>query len=413
MKRNSIFMGLMAGALFTLSSCSDVVDYQIPDKFTSNGAPSITAIYDVQDTGFENPLEGGKLNQLIRIKGANLSHVKRIVFNDVEVDIRQVYAEAENSYVKIPRVIPETVNDQLVYETEKGTITINFPITIPSVELEGLYNEFALQGSEVQLNGDYFDLYGFNDTTETSPASIVISNELLGYEKKIHADSCTETFTSIVIPEDCPDNSLITFTWQELDGAHSKTVSYRMTDQLMFGNFDGDLGWWSDWGRNAVTNGSNDGDPQFLGYQFLRFHETMDPWTWNGTGFGCNWLWLDASAHPENYYMKFEVCTASGTPFKDYGSNDMYHDQNGGWLMTLNGGSPRCQFDPVAEWGLFNTYGEWRTIRMPLDRVIAGSVLPDVADQWVSLEFICQPNTDAAWNVDMSFGQFRIEPKNY
>ena len=67
---------------------------------------------------------------------------------------------------------------------------------------------------------------------------------------------------------------------------------------------------------------------------------------------------------------------------------------------------------PVAEWGLLNTYGEWMTVRMPLDRVIAGSVLPAVED-WVSLEFVCQPNTAAAWNVDHSFGQFRIQPKNY
>ena len=50
---------------------------------------------------------------------------------------------------------------------------------------------------------------------------------------------------------------------------------------------------------------------------------------------------------------------------------------------------------------------------MPLDRVIAGSQLPTEPDQWLSLEFVCQPNTSAAWNVDHSFGQFRIQPKNY
>ena len=340
MKYNIKKIGVMALAAMAFTACSDVVDYEIPDKFSSNGAPVIQAVYDVQDPDGNEALTGGKLNQLIRIKGENLSHVKRITFNGVEVDVRQVYAESANSYVKVPRVIPENVTDQLVYETDKGSTTYHFPITIPSVELDGLMNEFTLQGNSAQLSGDYFDLYGFNDTTEMSPASIVIKNELLGYNKEIHADSCTETYTSIFIPEDCPDNSLITFSWQELDGAHSKTIPYRMTDELMFGDFSGDLGWWSDLGKNAVTDGSHSGDPQSLGFGFLRFVDTWEPWSWNGTGFGCNWRWLDASAHPEDYYFVFETCTATSTPFKDYGDNDMYHNKNGGWLMTLNGGSP-------------------------------------------------------------------------
>lgn len=413
MKRMIKNIAMLAATAAVFSACSDVVDYQIPDKFSSNGAPVITQIFDVQDVNLANPLQEGKLNQLIRIQGSNLSHVKKVSFNGVEVDVRQVYAEADNSYVKIPRVIPENITDQLIYETEQGTVTVNFPISIPSVELDGLMNEFALQGNSAQLSGDYFDLYGFNDTTDASPASIVISNAEFGYSLKIHADSCTEEYTSIFIPKDCPDNSLITFTWEELDGKHSKTIPYRMTNELMFGNFDGDVGWWSDLGKDAVTDGSNYGDPQSLGYNFMRFVYTWEPWSWNGTGLGCNWRWIEASTHPEDYYFVFETCTATSTPFKDYGDNDMYHNMNGGWLMTLNGGSPRCQFDPVAEWGLLNTYGEWVTIRMPLDRVIAGSQLPTEPDQWLSLEFVCQPNTSAAWNVDHSFGQFRIQPKNY
>ena len=411
MKRNIKNIGILAFAALALTACSDVVDYEVPDRFSSNGAPVINSIYDIQDD--TTPIEGGKLNQIIHIKGANLSHVKKITFNGVEV--KEVYAESEDSYVKIPRVIPEEINNLMVYETEQGTLTYQFPVTIPSVEIVGLMNEFTLQGNSAQINGDNFDLYGFNDTTETSPASIVIANEKLGYREEIHADSCTESFTSIFIPEDCPDNSLITFSWEEVDGRHTKTISYRMTDELMYGNFDADLGWWSDFGKEAVTDGTHSGDPQSLGYNFLRFVGTWEPWSWNGTGFGSNWRWPDASAHPENYYVKFEVCTAASTPFKDYGNNDMYHEKNGGWLMTLNGGSPRVQFDPVAEWGLLNTYGEWVTVRMPLDRMLSvnDTPLPSEPDQWVNLEFVCQPNTDAAWNVDCSFGQFRIEPMNY
>ena len=29
------------------------------------------------------------------------------------------------------------------------------------------------------------------------------------------------------------------------------------------------------------------------------------------------------------------------------------------------------------------------------------------------MEFVMQPNNNEGWTVDHSFGQFRIEPKNY
>ncbi|MBQ8712505.1 MAG: hypothetical protein IJ551_06780, partial [Prevotella sp.] len=161
-------LGFIAAA--ALSACSDVVNYEdeLVDKFAADGAPVIEAIYDVQDTGFAEPLTGGVLNQMLRIKGKNLSFVKKITFNGVEVDVRQVYAESANSYVKIPRVIPESVTNQLVYETQNGTVTREFEVNIPTLQLDGLKNEFTLPGKQVQLVGDYFDLYGFNDSTTTT-----------------------------------------------------------------------------------------------------------------------------------------------------------------------------------------------------------------------------------------------------
>ena len=270
MKINIKNISLSAMAILAFASCSDVVDYSVPDRTSNSGAPAISQIYDVQDTGYVAPLNGGVLNQMIHIKGQNLANAKKIRFNDVDVDVRQVYATTDEAWVKIPRVIPGVQNDILLYETDKGTTEINFPVSIPSVEIEGLKNEFALQGNQVQITSDYMDLYGFNDTTETSPAKVYIENVDAGYRKEIHCDSCSEKFTSIVIPEDCPDNSLIHFSWHEISGDKTVTIPYRMTDQLMFGDFTGDLGWWNDWGKGLVTDGTKSGDPESLGFGFLR-----------------------------------------------------------------------------------------------------------------------------------------------
>ena len=413
MKINIKNISLSAMAILAFASCSDVVDYSVPDRTSNSGAPAISQIYDVQDTGYVAPLNGGVLNQMIHIKGQNLANAKKIRFNDVDVDVRQVYATTDEAWVKIPRVIPGVQNDILLYETDKGTTEINFPVSIPSVEIEGLKNEFALQGNQVQITSDYMDLYGFNDTTETSPAKVYIENVDAGYRKEIHCDSCSEKFTSIVIPEDCPDNSLIHFSWHEISGDKTATLPYRMTDQLMFGNFNGDLGWWNDWGKGLVTDGTNSGDPESLGFGFLRVKGTYDAWSWNSTGFGCNWKWLDASAHPENYVLKFEVATNSSNPFNNYGDNGASGSKNGGYNFTLQvGGEGRCQFDPVSM-GISNTYGKWVTVSIPLTDVLKGGSLPTAENQFIALELVMQPNTADAWNVDHCFGQFRIEPKKY
>ena len=413
MKINIKNISLSAMAILAFASCSDVVDYSVPDRTSNSGAPAISQIYDVQDTGYVAPLNGGVLNQMIHIKGQNLANAKKIRFNDVDVDVRQVYATTDEAWVKIPRVIPGVQNDSLVYETDMGTVKMYFPVSIPSVEIEGLKNEFALQGNQVQINSEYMDLYGFNDSTETSPAKVYIENVDAGYRKEIHCDSCSEKFTSIVIPEDCPDNSLIHFSWHEISGDKTATIPYRMTDQLMFGDFSGDLGWWNDWGKGLVTDGTKSGDPESLGFSFLRVKGTYDAWSWNSTGFGCNWRWLDASAHPENYVLKFEVATNSSNPFNNYGDNGASGSKNGGYNLTLQaGGEGRCQFDPVSM-GINNTYGKWITVSIPLTDVLKGGSLPTEADQYIALEFVMQPNTADAWNVDHCFGQFRIEPKKY
>ena len=413
MKINIKNISLSAMAILAFASCSDVVDYSVPDRTTNSGAPAISQIYDVQDTGYVAPLNGGLLNQMIHIKGQNLANAKKIRFNDVDVDVRQVYATTDEAWVKIPRVIPGVQNDILLYETDKGTTEINFPVSIPSVEIEGLKNEFALQGNQVQITSDYMDLYGFNDTTETSPAKVYIENVDAGYRKEIHCDSCSEKFTSIVIPKDCPDNSLIHFSWHEISGDKTATLPYRMTDQLMFGNFGSDINCWNDWGKGLVTDGTKSGDPESLGFAFLRIKGTYDAWSWNSTGFGRNWKWLDASAHPENYVMKFEVATNSSNPFNNYGDNGASGSKNGGYNLTLQaGGEGRCQFDPVSM-GINNTYGKWVTVSIPLTDVLKGGSLPTEADQYMALEFVMQPNTADAWNVDHCFGQFRIEPKKY
>lgn len=412
MKFNIKNIGLSAMLVVALASCSDVVDYKLPNESVNNGAPQISAIYDVHDVDTETPLQSGELNQMIHLKGENLANASKILFNDVAVDVRQVYSKNGEAWIKIPRVIPTEQNDILYYQTDQGSVEYKFPVTIPHVKLEGLSNEFALQGSKVKLNCDYMDLYGFNDKSEESSAKIYIENTEANYHEEIQCDSCSENYTSIAIPENCPDNSLIYFKWKELDGEHTKVLPYRMTKNVLT-----DIN--ANWGgmcKNAITTGAGKDDPQGLGFNFIRLKGSFGSWEWNDDWSGFNWNDFDATAHPEDYVLKFEVATNAGSPFYDYGTNGTLEDKNGGYVLRLKVNDvvmDACQFDPVYM-GIINTENDWVTVSIPLVDLLQHEgttfALPTTT-QWVGLNFVVQPQKD--WEVDHSFGQFRIEPKNY
>ena len=72
---------------FAMTSCDDIVTYDdnYDDGMTSTGAPVINAIYDSEDTEYTTPLESAVFEQMLVIAGNNLAQVKKIMFNDVEV----------------------------------------------------------------------------------------------------------------------------------------------------------------------------------------------------------------------------------------------------------------------------------------------------------------------------------------
>lgn len=413
---NIKLVGMGVAVIAALSACSDVVDYTLPDKYANSGAPEITAIYNAQDTGCVNAITSGMLNQMIHIKGHNLANITAVSFNGVPVDVRsQAYGETNDCWLTIPRVIPERVTDSLVFETQQGKTAIHFPVSIPEMSVSGLANEFALKGDHVQVMGDYFDLYGFSDTTNTATSTIIISNADSAYTQAVKADSITETYMGIIIPDDCPDNSLITFSWKQLGKTMTKTIPYRMSKNLMFGQFGSDVSWWDSAFKKCLTDGNSNGDPISLGYKFIRIKGTYDAWSWSSDGISYTWTNEDAAQNPQKYVLKFEVYTNSSTPFMNYGNNGADGSKNGGYLFTFNGlpgaTGNRNQFDPITTFGLQNTYGHWRTVSVPLEDVLQGGKVS--AGQTVPLEIVLQPNTTNAWTVDHCFGQFRIEPKTY
>lgn len=378
-KLNIAVCGLMfAAATATLVSCQDIVTYNdgYDDGMTSNGAPSISAIYRADDTEMTAPLTGAAFEDMIKLTGENLSHARKVMLNDVEIALSEVYATAHAVYFPIPRTIPGEVNNKLYYETELGNTSVDFTVQIPEVSISGLYNEFALPGSSIKVNGAYFDLYGFGGGTESS--TITMNGVAL------EVDSLTEQYMSIVIPENTSDNSTIVFSWESASGTKTVSVPYRNTTGILWNLDTPDAyGFWA--GTELITTGNGSNEPAPLNGSYFRVKGSYAAWSWNSLLCGGCDIPAEAAANPSDYWFKFEVNSANGNPFYDSASV--------GYLIQLNGG--QYAWNPSAN-GSFNTYGNWCTVRLELSEVATNGINAG----WNNLFWIMQPNSD--WNTDHS-----------
>ena len=374
------------------AACSKVVTYEtdLPDRFANDGAPQIDSIFDIRDGALENKLAEGALAQLIHIKGRNLAKPVSIEFNGVPADLDECYCENADSYVRIPRMMPGEVSNRLVYRTSAGVAEYEFPISIPELELTGLANEYAPPGSSVRVVGDYFDLFGFG--TEGSGASVSLNGA------PVQIDSVSASWMSVIIPEGTPDNSLLTFSWNDMKrGKQTRRLPYRNTQYLFFGDF-GTAGFWSDALRSEhLTDGSADGDPASPGYRFLRFNKEIAGGAWYSIGLGDGWYYETPEDWATDWVLKFEIWTNPARPVPAYSYSGLMIQLNLKENVGLDlGGVP------------FNTGGEWRTLRFPLGSIV--SEMPKYGDYW-GFAFTVSPPTD--WSVDFAVADFRIEPANY
>lgn len=381
---------LLIGLVF--ASCQDIVTYNdgYNDGTASTGVPKILAIYDVGDTACITPLSEGSLEEMLHITGSNLSGVKKVMFNDVEVPLSGIYAKAENAYLQIPRVIPGEVTNKLVYTTELGEITYDFAVNTPELEVDGLYNEFALPGDTVEVNGNYFDLYGFT-TDNSGAATITLNNE------NVTIDSLTSEYMSIIIPKNAPDNAIISFNYiAPGDVQTTKNIPYRQVQTLIWpdlANYS-QYGIWG--GSGYITDGAATGEPTPLYGSYVRVKGSFSAWSWNNLPCGgFNFSNEDAANNQSDYYFKFEVNSASSSPF--YSSTAGYIFQlNGGWYV----------WNPSSDIS-FNTYGKWQTIEIPLSNVATAGL----STGWTNFYFILQPSAD--WSLEHNFTNFRIEKKSF
>src|SRR5690606_15931169 len=364
----------------TVSCQKDIVSYDndYDDQLTSDGPPALDKVSTAAD--LESAIDEGELTQMIALHGQNLTGIRSILFNDVEVDLKQVYAVRSRITLPIPRQVPGEVSNKITVETDKGTATIPFVINIPALVVNGLYNEFITEGDTAIITGKYLDLYQLDTLNGVF--------DIGGTEVKPFRS--VEDSVYFVVPENTQEGATIAISSPLVSDPvifRYRDAGFSMLDINSLTSF--------------VTDGTRNGDPVPLpGFEkFLRIHQSYAAWSWNGIFWsGFNLDDADILENPHNYYVKFEMNTKSTASISQ------------GYFI-LGGDRQELRWNP-AENGVLNTYGRWKTMRVELtdwykDASQANGTY--LQSGWNAFVFSYQPTVDV--DDDFNVCNFRIVKK--
>lgn len=334
--RNKIkYLSLFLMLSLLLGSCED-------DDETVSGPPSFSKITTIAD--IETPISEGSMGTWISIQGKNLENTKSIRFNDVEVDIDEVYYENEKLYLSIPVKLPIEVTNKAIVTTPEGEITFDFAVIAPEFQLTGIFNEYAVPGDTIRIYGKFFELYEVNSETTV----VDFGN---AQQPVIKA---TDTYLTAKVPSNVASNLKIRVINNKY-GVEASCPGYYQDKNHVITTFDADFPyagphqeWVGEWDNKTPGSG-----------KYLKFEVDQASYP-NGLG----WFYLmetgvnyeqDMLMNPQNYQLKFEL--KMSVPIKATAFYIYYY-----WAVA-----------PVALSGetfAVQTPGKWQTVSIPLEKII-------------------------------------------
>lgn len=395
MKRIS-FSIICVCMLFGFMACDDItqVDEVLAgENIPNTGAPAITKIVMANDAE-GTPIETAAFTQVVRIEGTNLGNVTSLKFNDVDVDLSEVYSSYGAVLAKVPRVLPETVTDRVYVQTDLGETSAPLKVTIPELKIQGLYCEYAQPGDTTYIQGNDYDLYGI-----TAEDAIVKVGD-----KDVNVLAASETELMIQIPGNAKMGDPVTVQGTKM--AEPVTIDYAkpgVSELFDFNNWPG-VGAFThaskySWApKNFLYSKFSAGpdDPQPLGSdgKYIRFKDQVNAWGWMVFWAGFIDLPADVAANPQDYQMRFEFW------------NDQKYPLNSNYRIIFG----NYQWYPGGDGVPLNTKNQWKTIRIDLDEEDPeGHVLvPAGTDSSVRYSFmiIFSPTSAQTYNIAMTNFRF-------
>ena len=395
MKRVS-FSIICVCMLFGFMACDDItqVDEVLAGENIPNaGAPAITKIVMANDAE-GTPIETAAFTQVVRIEGTNLGNVTSLKFNDVDVDLSEVYSSYGAVLAKVPRVLPGTVTDRVYVQTDLGETSAPLKVTIPELKIQGLYCEYAQPGDTTYIQGNDYDLYGI-----TAEDAIVKVGD-----KDVNVLAASETELMIQIPGNAKMGDPVTVQGTKM--AEPVTLDYAkpgVSELFDFNNWPGYGAFthaskysWApkDFLYSKFTAGPDDPQPLGRDGKYIRFKDDVNAWGWMVFWAGYIDLPADVAANPQDYQMRFEFW------------NDQKYPLNSNYRIMFG----NYQWYPGGDGVALNTKNQWKTIRIDLDEEDPeGYVLvPAGTDSSVRYSFmiIFSPTSAQTYNVAMTNFRF-------
>ncbi len=395
MKRVS-FSIICVCMLFGFMACDDItqVDEVLAgENIPNTGAPAITKIVMANDAE-GTPIETAAFTQVVRIEGINLGNVTSLKFNDVDVDLSEVYSSYGAVLAKVPRVLPGTVTDRVYVQTDLGKTSAPLKVTIPKLKIQGLYCEYAQPGDTTYIQGNDYDLYGI-----TAEDAIVKVGD-----KDVNVLAASETELMIQIPGNAKMGDPVTVQGTKM--AEPVTLDYAkpgVSELFDFNNWPGYGAFthaskysWApkDFLYSKFTAGPDDPQPLGRDGKYIRFKDDVNAWGWMVFWAGYIDLPADVAANPQDYQMRFEFW------------NDQKYPLNSNYRIMFG----NYQWYPGGDGVALNTKNQWKTIRIDLDEEDPeGHVLvPAGTDSSVRYSFmiIFSPTSAQTYNVAMTNFRF-------
>jgi len=388
MNKYVLMLFCLSSLSYSLTSCDDIVDYNVnytpADQIANNGAPVIKAVYDVADTAFSSPITEGTLNQTVVLVGENLNSVQSVSFNTVACDMKNVYTMSTKAIVQIPSKLSMEQVNKIAYTTVQGSTTYDFLIPFPDLTISSLACEFTNAGDSVTVYGKNFDLYDF----EGGSSTVHLDGQQLG------VGSVTADAMKVLIPEGTSENSELVFNWQTNGTAYAKSLPFRPSAYLLYGDFSGVSMNVDGSVKMAIEGDEGIGASAWLNQKNLHFTGSYSAWAWNTIDISCNMV--DVTVDDVNdFVLKFEVLTPTNFPLTE----------QTGLQFCFNWGDS-YPWNPANGLGI-NTFGQWQTVSLPLAPMATKGI--SEPGKWQTLRIIFQPH--AAYDADFRFANFRIVKK--
>jgi len=360
MKRNKLY-NLTNLFLAMLVLCTGVMLQSCeedPDKYESTGGtPTVHYVRMTDPASSDSLITGAYMESTICLVGDNLRSIRGMYFNDQKAILNTSFITDHTLLVTIPKNIPELVTNKIYMVTEGDVVEYDFNVLVPAPIVRSISCEYAFDGQEAVLYGDYF----INDPN--APLTITMAGNVPVTEIK----SVEKTKVTFVIP-------------QGAQKGYINVKSIYGTSRSKF-QFRDDRGFILDWDNLNASGGWRsgviaDGSPvSNINGKYVKFSGDLagDNSSWNEDGFSFN-LWGTANGRPQGdlfdidlstAILKFEInvpqaWSASAlqmifTPWATTGTNGYIAD----------GKTPRALWYPWKESGAYTTDG-WVTVSIPL-----------------------------------------------